>query len=279
MVILIKKIDGTTQPYDGKRVLNSLQHAGADIKTAQDIEAKIQSKLYNGMDTRTLFSYAFRELKKYHPVTAARYDLKNSLLRLGASGYPFEQYIATIMEAQGYKTQTNVIVQGTIIPHEIDVIAEKGTEKIMVECKHHRREFIVAHIQTALYVYARFLDVKKNFTTPMLATNTKFTPQVLTYARGVGLRLLGWSYPKGNGLEDLLAQYKLYPITMHHMLDQRIIDKCLENNIVLLTDIERFTPKKLSTMLEISETKAKQIIDSVDGYWNPTTKREVGRKK
>ena len=159
------------------------------------------------------------------------------------------------------------------------MIAEKGTEKIMVECKHHRREFIVAHIQTALYVYARFLDVKKNFTTPMLATNTKFTPQVLTYARGVGLRLLGWSYPKGNGLEDLLAQYKLYPITMHHMLDQRIIDKCLENNIVLLTDIERFTPKKLSTMLEISETKAKQIIDSVDGYWNPTTKREVGRKK
>ena len=36
MVILVKKLDGSSQPYDAKKVLNSLQHAGADIDTAKD---------------------------------------------------------------------------------------------------------------------------------------------------------------------------------------------------------------------------------------------------
>ena len=266
MVVQIKKLDGSTQPYDAKKVLNSLQHAGADIETAKKVEQKIQSKLYDGIDTRKLFSYVFRELKKYHPTTAARYDLKNALLRLGTVGFPFEQYVARILNALGYKTQTNVIVQGSIIPHEIDVIAEKGSERLMVECKHHGREFIVSHIQTALYVYARFLDVKKNFTKPMLATNTKFTPQVVTYARGVGLRLLGWSYPRGEALEDILDKYELCPITMHHLLTEQQAEQCLRNNIVLLTDLKKITPKRLASLLDISETKAGTIITAVDEH-------------
>ncbi|MBI4139859.1 restriction endonuclease [Candidatus Woesearchaeota archaeon] len=267
MEILIKKIDGTTQTYDPKKVLNSLQHAGAELETAKNVEENIRGKLYNGIDTKTIYSYAFRELKRHKPILAARYDLKNAMLRLGGhEGYAFEKFVARLMEAQGYKTQTDVIIQGKIIPHEIDVIAEKEKEKIMVECKHHQREFIISHIQTALYVYARFLDVKKDFTKPMLATNTKFTPQVLTYARGVGLRLFGWGYPRGEGIDSIMDKNKIYPITMHHKLRPEQAEKCIRKGIVTLLDIEKIPPRKLAMILETSEKNASGIIKEAGEY-------------
>ncbi len=268
MEILIKKIDGTTEKYDPKKVLNSLQHAGAGPEIAKNVEEKIREKLFNGIDTKTIYSYAFRELKKHRPTVAARYDLKNAMLRLGGhEGYAFEKFVARLLEAQGYKTQTNVIIQGKIIPHEIDVIAENEKEKIMVECKHHQREFIISHIQTALYVYARFLDVKKDFTKPMLATNTKFTPQVLTYARGVGLRLFGWGYPKGEGIDAIIDKNKIYPITMHHKLRPEQTEKCLRNGIVTLSDIAGIQPRKLALILETSEKNASSIIKETGEYY------------
>jgi hypothetical protein len=47
-----------------------------------------------------------------------------------------------------------------------------------------------------------------------LVTNTKFSSEARDFARCVGLNLLGWHEPPGEGLEDILERFGLYPITI-----------------------------------------------------------------
>lgn len=61
---------------------------------------------------------------------AIRYDLKRALMELGPSGYPFEKLISDLLRKFGYRTKTNLTLQGKCVSHEIDVIAEKDGKKI-----------------------------------------------------------------------------------------------------------------------------------------------------
>ena len=210
---------------------------------AQNILKVVKKELYDGIPTYEIFKVAFRELKKVRPAGAARYDLKNGLLRLGIEGFSFEKLIKQVLEKEGYQCEIDKVIQGKIITHEIDVVAKKGTETVMVECKHHDQPWKADHIHTALYVYARFLDVKEKFSRPALVTNTKFTPQVITYARGVGLQLLGWSYPRDGTLQDLLEKHKLYPVTMLKSLTKSGIALRLAEGIVTIQDVKALSLK------------------------------------
>ena len=142
---------------------------------------------------------------------------------MGREGYAFEKLVSIILKKQGFSTSLNQIIKGKYIKHEIDVSAVKDNEKIMVECKHHNKPWLGTDIQTALYVYARFIDVKKSFTGPMLVTNTRFSRQVVTYSKGIGLKLMGWKCPKGDSLEYYIEKFKLYPITMLPNLNEKKI--------------------------------------------------------
>jgi len=200
-------------------------------------------------------------LKKSEPYSSSKYDLKNAILRLGREGYAFEKLVSIILKKQGYSTRLNQIIEGKYIKHEIDVTAIRGNEKIMVECKHHNKPWLGTDIQTALYVYARFIDVKKMFSWPMLVTNTRFSRQVITYARGIGLKLMGWKCPRGGSLEFYIEKYKLYPITMLPYLDDKRIYELLKYNIILVDDLCSFDVSKSSKLLDISISKANKILE------------------
>jgi len=77
-------------------------------------------------------------------------------------------------------------------------------------------------VKTALYVYARFLDVKETKvqffhqrppTAAFLVTNTKLTSEAKVYGRCVGLKMVSWDYPPGRSLRDLVEGKGLHPIT------------------------------------------------------------------
>ncbi len=258
-MITVIKLNGEKEKYSESKIKRSLMNAGATKKQAREIAAKVRRILYNNITTKEIFRYAFREYKKIEPVMGCKFNLKNSILQLGESGFPFEAFIERILIAEGYSCKRNLIVKGKIITHEIDVTAKKGKEVLMVECKHHSKPWVGENIQTALYVYARFLDVKKRFTRPMLATNTKFSKQVIDYSRGVGLKLLGWKYPRGESLEKKIEKFKLFPITTIP-LKRFVLEACLKNDIILLQDLRKYTPKKLSRLFRISKTQAENIV-------------------
>ena len=77
------------------------------------------------------------------------------------AGFPFEQFVARVFEAEGYQTKTNQIVSGHCIDHEVDVVVNNKEKHFMVECKYHNRQKLKSNVKVTLYIKARFDDVEK----------------------------------------------------------------------------------------------------------------------
>src|SRR3972149_4640100 len=92
-----------------------------------------------------------------------RYSIKKAISDLGPSGYPFERYFARVLEAYGYSSELNLIVEGHCVSHEVDILARKGGGLYVIECKYHNDGGKPTDVKTALYVHSRFMDIKKAF--------------------------------------------------------------------------------------------------------------------
>jgi hypothetical protein len=180
---------------------------------------------------------------------------------LGPTGYPFEDYICSILGNEGYKTQPRLIMQGKCISHEIDVTAEKEGKKIMIEAKFHNAPGIKTDCHVAMYTKSRFDDIKEknNYTEGWLVTNTKVTEDALAFAICVGMKVMSWSYPEGESLRDLIERSRLFPITALYTLSAPQKQNLMINHVVMCKDIVN-NPSVLST-LEIGNDKRKKILE------------------
>lgn len=265
-MVKVRKMNGVMEEYDEQKLRHSLERSGAEPETIEQVIAVVNTLLYDGIETETLFDFVLKEFKKRQPRNSARYTLKRAILRLGPRGFAFEKFISYIFKELGYSTLLNQTVHGELISHEIDISAARDSEKLMIECKHHTKPWNGCTIQTALYVYARFLDVKRHFTRPALVTNTRFSPQILTYANGIGLRLMGWKYPQDDSLEHHIDTLRLYPITMLHSLNDKLLDILFKNEIVLCRELARMGVSGLSEMLHVPEAKARKIHEEANAH-------------
>ena len=219
----------------------------------------VKSKLYEGIPTSELYHHITEFLgKSPQPFTKSRYGMKQSLMDLGPTGYPFEDYLARLLQEMGYQTQTRVILQGKCISHEIDVIATKDNEKIMVEAKFHNGNAVHTDVHVAMYTQARFEDVQERngFTKAMLITNTKLTSDAITYGQCVGIDMMGWSLPEGNSLRDLVEKYHLFPITAISNLSLQQQQQLLTAGITLCKDITK-DPRQLDQLQLPDDLKEK----------------------
>lgn len=252
--IKVLKASGECEPFSEEKVRSSLKRAGAEKELIEKIIKHLRGELYEGISTRQIYSHVFALLKKFESHLASKYNLKQAIMELGPSGYPFEKFMAGILVYEGYQIEVGQIVQGKCVSHEIDVIAQKDPsigsgrgKHFMVECKFHNRPGTKSDIQVALYTYARFLDVEKawveiaghkeKFHQAWLVTNTKVTSEVKTYARCVGLKVISWDYPPDFSLRFLIEKSRLYPVTCLNSLNQSEKRKLLENGIVFCRDL------------------------------------------
>ncbi|MDI6737296.1 MAG: restriction endonuclease [Nanoarchaeota archaeon] len=251
-IVTITKSNGERVKFDPKKLLNSLMRAGAEKATAEEVIKRITPMLYDGIYTGKLYRLAFRELKKLDMPASSRYAIKWAITRLGRGneGFSFEQFTAKVFERMGYKISLNQAVKGRSgITHEIDLIAEKGKEKLLVECKHHSKQGMWVNVQTPLYVYARYLDLKDKFTGAMIITNSRFSEQSEMYSKSVGLKLMGWSHPEGQSLQNIIDIYAVYPITVLHTVDNASLGRLLVKNIVTVSDILSMPVSRLSNLI------------------------------
>ena len=249
--ILIIKSSGEREEWSRAKLLASLMSSKANAELAEEIAVHVEKDLKDGMHTSDIYEHAAELLRKYDKPLAAHYSLKRAMLELGPSGYPFERFISGILKAEGYQTEVGVIVQGLCVEHEVDVIAEKEGERMLVEAKYHNSPDTKSDVKVALYVHARFEDIKKRtettdtaselFTRPWLITNTSFTSQAIRYAECAGLALTGWNYPRGHTLQDLVLRTKTHPITVLTTLPKGARSALLEKGVVLCSDILRDT--------------------------------------
>jgi len=243
--INVIKATGKIEPFSGEKVISSLMKAGAARELAEKIVAKIKPDLYPNIPTFEIYSSVMRILKKEQKTVAEKYNLKKAIMDLGPTGYPFEKFIAGILEAHGYRTMVNQVVLGRCVSHEIDIVSQ-NTQKFMIECKFHSLAGGRTDMKVALYTYARFLDIKERggFDVPWLITNTKVTQEVKTYAACVGMKVTAWDYPEGECLNELIDKSGLYPITALTSLSPDEKKGLIERGIVFCRDLTSCEGKK-----------------------------------
>lgn len=240
-MVKVRKADGRLEDYSETKVRESLKRAGADDDLINDIVKHVETELHEGISTEEIYSHIFDILKGKSSHLVARYNLKQAIMELGPSGYPFEKFVAGILETQGYKTQVARTVPGECVYHEVDVIAEKDGKRIMIECKFHNAPGTKSKIQTILYTYARFMDVSMHheFADAWLVTNTKVTSEVVDYAKCKGLKVIAWDYPNDMSLRKLIEDSDLHPITADPNLSAPRKIELLNQGIVFMKDLHK----------------------------------------
>lgn len=243
----VTKHSGEIEIFDESKLRYSLKNAGASEETIDEITNRIQDKLYEGITTKEIYNEAFQLLQVKSLHTAGRYKLKEALFELGPTGYPFEKFVGELLNRLGYQTEVGVVVKGDCVSHEIDVIAHNDQEYIMVECKFHNRKDNHCNVKVPLYIYSRFMDVKKEWSSmpnhknkthkAWIVTNTRFTSDAEAYASCVGLKLLSWNYPKRNAFKDLVEDLNLHPVTCLSSLNKEQKNRLMENNIIFCRQI------------------------------------------
>lgn len=243
----VTKYSGDVELYDESKLRKSLKSAGAADPVIDEVAAYISNMLYDGISTQKIYREAFKMLHNVSERSAGRYKLKEALFELGPSGYPFEKFIGELLNRLGYETQVGVIVEGDCVSHEIDVIANKENDYLLVECKFHNRNQSNCNVKVPLYIHSRFLDVKKNWISlpghrnknhfGWVVTNTRFTDDARTYGNCVGLRLLSWDYPKNNAIKDLIGQMNLHPVTCLSSLTDEEKSSLLDADIIFCKQI------------------------------------------
>lgn len=274
--ILIRKASGETEIFSTEKLKRSLYNAGASHKAVDEIVANMEEWIFNGVTTKQIYSRAFSILHRERSNSSIRYKLKQAIMELGPTGYPFEHYIGLLFEKQGYKTEVGIVVDGNCVTHEMDVIATKDQVQHLMECKYHSDQGKQVSVQVPLYVRSRVDDiVKKRKEMPeyqglsfsgWVVTNTRFSSDSIQYGLCSGLHLMSWDFPTGKGLKDMIEQLKIYPITILHQLtknDKRVL---LEQGLVSCTELLQ----NLSSLdsLSLSSKKHKALIQELHNICN-----------
>jgi hypothetical protein len=267
--VFIKKASGENEPFDVRKLKNSMRRAGAEEEIIEQVAEDISSWIYDGITTQKIYGRAFSLLKKKKYYAASRYKLKKAIMELGPTGFPFEHFIGKVLEVQGFKTEVGQVIDGKCVTHEVDVIATRKNEQYFVECKYGTSQGKIFSVQVPLYIRSRVNDIidkrkedeKLNGFTfyGWVITNTRFSTDAIDYGTCSGLNLLSWDFPANNGLKDIIDRDKIFPITVLHNLTKAQKQQLMDNGIVICRQIRekpeilepfQIKPKKLNSLMK-----------------------------
>jgi len=256
--VLIVKANGQHEAFLPEKLLNSLINSGASEEEAKTVLDHIVPEIHKNMTTGEIYRHAFDVLRTIDRPVARSYSLRRAVMELGPSGFPFEDFIAEVLRAKGYKCETRQIVLGECVPHEVDVVAYTDTKLIMVEAKFHNELGTKSDLKVALYIKARFDDIKENVfnyggkdrrvTDSWLITNTKFSSTAIHYGVCKNLTMIGWNYPEKGGLKEMIEEEGLHPITCLTSLKPEDKKTLLSSGVVMCSKL-RDNPELLSQAL------------------------------
>ncbi|GGW61763.1 ATP cone domain-containing protein [Winogradskyella epiphytica] len=274
--IFVKKSSEGMEPFSIEKLKNSLKSCSTTDEQVDAIIAQIRPSIYDGISSNEIYKKAFALLKKQNKISASRYSLKRAIFELGPTGYPFERMIAALLKENGYKTKVSIILEGACVTHEIDVLAEKEGNVYAIECKFHSDARGSSSVQVPLYINSRFLDIQKQWNSNpknkthlkqgWLVTNTRFSKDALNYGRCVGLTMLGWDYPKNNGLKANIDSLALYPVTTLTSLSKKEKHLLIKKDVILVKELLDATHEMKS--IGISEKRINRALDEVKRLCN-----------
>ncbi|HSA83542.1 MAG TPA: ATP cone domain-containing protein, partial [Patescibacteria group bacterium] len=137
-MVSVLKANKEKEPFNEEKLIHSIKRAGIPDKLQTEVLSHIKQKLYEGIPTSEIYRHILEFLDtSEHPYSRARYSLKEAIMMLGPTGYPFEDFVARLFELQGYEALVRQTLRGKCITHEIDVLIEKDGKKEIIEAKFH----------------------------------------------------------------------------------------------------------------------------------------------
>lgn len=248
--IRVRKASGEEAAYDRDKLMQSLHRSGATDEVIERVVSDVESGLTDGISTRKIYRRAFHLLRKAHVAAASQYNLKNAVMALGPSGYPFELFIGELFKASGWDVQVGVILPGRCVTHEVDVYARKDGIVRFTECKFRNEPGSKVDVKVALYVNSRVRDLiarhrDDHAHEPIhgyqgwIVTNSKFTEDAEMFGACEGLHLMAWDYPLGSGLLAQIRNTGLLPITVLHSLSHKQREAVLSRGVVICRELRR----------------------------------------
>lgn len=248
--ILITKASGEKEFFNVNKLKRSLANAGANNSIIDTIVEDVKTWIKPGITTKQIYKRAFELLYRDKDNSSTRYKLKQAIMELGPTGYPFEKFVGKLLEKQGFHTEVGVIVEGSCVSHEIDVIATYEKNQRLIECKYSSDQGKCVKVQVPLYVRSRINDIiEKRKAIPQyqhlnfegwVVTNTRFSSDALQYGKCSGLHLIGWDYPQGNGLKEMIEKVKIYPITILNSLTKSQKQLLANKGIVICNQLVEY---------------------------------------
>ena len=303
--LLITKASGLKEPLDLSKLSGTLERLGLASQVAHEISQAVAESLPSQTTSDEILQRTLAELRRRDKKLAARYNLKRAIMDLGPTGFPFEHYVARILNAYGYETTVGQRVPGYCVVHEVDVVAKKGNRHIIIECKYHNDRGSASDLHVAMYTHARFLDIQArwedqensrrgqeaHFHEVWLVTNTRCTSDAIAYAQCHDVKILAWNFPPSSGadsgeaspsrssLERVIEYKNLYPITVLPAVRPALRDALFAKNLYLASDLSALSPKALSQSAGLPINVAQRVVGEALALIAPNHKSQITNSK
>ncbi len=268
LTVFVTKFDGTKQPYSRAKIIKTCMRMGVSRRVAESIADQIETKLFDGIETKKILQMIFRKLKKHKPVVKHQIDLRRALALL-RSAPDFEIFVQLLLAEHGYEVAPNRIIRGMCVEHEVDGIVKKDGKTGILEVKHHFDHHTPTNLDVSRISRAVFEDVTEGYDHgfndlkidyAMIVCNTKLTNHAKRYADCRGIKHIGWSAPKNRDLQTLIEEKRFYPVTYLRGLQVDSRKRLTSEGIVSLKQLVSENPKTLRRKTGISRDKLELII-------------------
>jgi len=269
-LIEVIKFNKEREPFSNSKVYNSALRAGASFSLAKQISLEIENEIYDGIQTAEIFKKVKDKLREKDIQLSMRFSLKEGIRRLGPEGFLFEDFTKKILSNYCLTIKEGNIVSGKCGRYEIDFLGENNENFLIGECKYRNSHNSRIDINVSLKSFAILEDIEKGNTflnkklRSFIVTNTKFTKDAIKYSNCKGIKLLGWKYPLKRGLERLIEEKKLYPITILPALTKYIFAIFQKEGILLAREVLDVDIDKLSKSASISKASLEKIRNQAD---------------
>jgi len=253
-MVYVTKADGSKQGFDREKVFRTCLRLHATPERAQQVADKVEEKAYDGISTKKILHLIFHYLSKHEPELKYQIDLREAVSKL-RSKPDFEIFVGMLLQEYGYRVLMNQIISGRCVDHEIDVIAVKDPEVMYVEVKHHREQHTYTGLDIFLKANSTYEDLKSGygkgnnmleFTRGMVVCNTKVSDLAMRYAKCQGIGHIGWRAPEDRGLEQMIEEKKMYPVTILKELSPTVEAKLGDVGIIILKQLAVKDVKELA---------------------------------
>lgn len=239
---------------------------------AEAVAKSVESRVYNGVESREILGMIFRTLGRYKPAVRYHIDLRRALGLL-RSKPDFEVFVQVLLSEHGYEVTPNRILRGRCVEHEVDAIARKDGQTYIVEVKQHSDYHTPTGLDVARIARAVLEDLVEGYETglnqlkvdrAMIVCNTRFSEHAKQYARCRNILHIGWSSPPEHDLQTMIKERNVYPVAYLRGLKTLTRDRLASVGIVTLRQLVHKRPGELSREIGIKKADAQTLIEMAD---------------